>query len=1034
MIPRLPLQSHLDSDVDKFLKSLDKTSFSGEIRADFASRLLTSTDNSIYQILPQAVIFPRTTGDLTVVFQLANESAYQKLTFSPRGGGTGTNGQSLSTGIILDCSKYMNQIVELNLEAGWVKVQPGVVLDQLNTYLQPYGVFFAPNLAPSSRATLGGMINTDACGKGSRIYGRTSDHILELSWVLTDGTVANSQPVTKEQLTQLKSESNRLGQIYQQVDQIVTTKQELIEQQFPKMPRFLTGYNLAKVYDLERQFFDLNRILAGSEGTLAVVTEAKLKLTPIPRFKELLLIRYACFDHALNASKTLLNFEPAAIETIDETILDLAKQDEIYQYVQDFIADAQAINLVEFVSENEQKLQEKVNQLKQELDIDQTTIGYYQAQSTAEINHLWELRKRGVGLLGNRPGKRKPIAFIEDTAVPPVNLAEYVQELKGLLNRYNLDYAMFGHVDVGCLHVRPALNLQVSEDEALIREISDQVVSLVRKYGGVMWAEHGRGFRSEYTPLFFGAELYEDLGKIKAVFDPDNRLNPGKIVTPLGSNNKLRSDDTELISDIAGEQEEKGDKVTLLNRTWDKDRVVRLEAPLRGHFDRQVPTAMQADYEVAFSCNGNGACFNVNPDQVICPSYKGSLERIHSPKGRASLLREWLRQIALNPTPDLEQPGNFLVKFWNSLAKTIGQYDYSHEVYEGLHGCLSCKACASQCPIHVDIPSLKAKFLQRYYTRYLRSPRDLMVGYIENLTQYQSKFPSLTNRLIQNPLTLKLLRHSLGIVNPPRMSSLTVTATLNQRTLTKSNLEQLAQADPSNSVILLPDLFTSYYEAELVLATYDLFTKLGLQVYLLPPLVSGKPLHVLGFLQEFATVAQRNINYFQTIQDFGIPIVGIEPSSVLTYRDEYARFKHENPINIQLIQEFLWSKCNTLLTALADSFKESNASKSYNLLGHCSEKTLALASQRQWQQVFQAVGLQLNIIETGCCGMAGIYGYEAEHLETSRNIYQLSWSQHLPQDSQERSSYLATGFSCRSQVARIEQWRPLHPIQALLNL
>ncbi len=1000
MIPRLPLQSHLDSDVDKFLNSLEKTNFSGEIRADFASRLLTSTDNSIYQILPQAVIFPRTTADLVAVFKLANQPAYQKLTFSPRGGGTGTNGQSLSTGIILDCSKYMNQIIEVNLEAGWVKVQPGVVLDQLNTYLKPYDVFFAPNLAPSSRATLGGMINTDACGKGSRIYGRTSDHILELTWVLTDGTVASSQPVTEEQLAQLKSQSNRVGQIYQQVDRIVTTKQELIEQQFPKMPRFLTGYNLAKVYDPESQFFDLNRILAGSEGTLAVVTEAKLKLTPIPRFKELLVIHYSCFDDALNASQTLLDFEPAAIETIDENILDLAKQDEIYQYVKDFIADARAINLVEFVSENPQKLQGTVEQLRQQLDIIPTAIGYYQARSAEEINHLWELRKRGVGLLGNRPGKRKPIAFIEDTAVPPVNLADYVQEFKALLNRYNLDYAMFGHVDVGCLHVRPALNLQVPEDEVLIREISDRVVTLVRKYGGVMWAEHGRGFRSEYTTLFFGAELYEDLRKIKAAFDPDNRLNPGKIVTPFGS----------------------------------EDRVVRIEAPLKGHFDRQVPAPEQADYEVAFSCNGNGACFSVNPDQVICPSYKGSLERIHSPKGRASLLREWLRQIALSPTQDLDQPSNFLVKFWNSLAKATGQYDYSHEVYDGLHGCLSCKACANQCPIHVDIPGLKAKFLQRYYTRYLRSHRDFIMGHIELLTQWQGKFPQLTNLVMQNPLTLKLLRNILGIVDPPRMSSLTVTATLNQRTLAPSNLEQLAQADPNNSVILLPDLFTSYYEAELVLATYDLFTKLGLQVYLLPPLASGKPLHVLGFLKEFATVAGRNINYLQTIQDFGIPVVGIEPSIVLTYRDEYASFDCLNPLNIQLPQEFLLEKCDLFEIHFAGRVMQSMVDHTYNLLGHCSEKTLALASQRQWQQIFQATGLQLNIIETGCCGMAGIYGYEAEHLETSKAIYQLSWGKHLPTNSQERSSYLATGFSCRSQVQRLAQWRPLHPIQALLNL
>ncbi|MGK7893699.1 MAG: FAD-binding and (Fe-S)-binding domain-containing protein [Xenococcus sp. (in: cyanobacteria)] len=1000
MLPRLPLQSHLEADVDKFLNSLEKTNFSGEIRADFASRLLTSTDNSIYQILPQAVIFPRTTADLVEIFQLANQPAYQKLTFSPRGGGTGTNGQSLSTGIILDCSKYMNQIVEVNLEVGWVKVQPGVVLDQLNSYLKPYGVFFAPNLAPSSRATLGGMINTDACGKGSRIYGRTSDHILELTWVLSDGSVANSQAVTQEQLAQLKSESNRVGQIYQQVDHIVTSKRELIKQQFPKMPRFLTGYNLAKIYDPERQFFDLNRILAGSEGTLAMITEAKLKLTTIPRFKELVVIHYSCFDDALNASQTLLKFEPAAIETIDETILGLAKEDEIYQYVKDFIADAKAINLVEFVSENHQKLQEKIDRLKQELDIESQAIGYYQAQSTTQINHLWELRKRGVGLLGNRPGKRKPIAFIEDTAVPPANLANYVQEFKALLNHYNLDYAMFGHVDVGCLHVRPALNLQVPEDELLIREMSDQVVNLVRKYGGVMWAEHGRGFRSEYTTLFFGAELYEDLRKIKAAFDPDNRLNPGKIVTPWGS----------------------------------EEQVVRLEAPLRGHFDRQVRDSEQADYEVAFSCNGNGACFSVNPDQVICPSYKGSLERIHSPKGRASLLREWLRQIALNPTQDLDKPGNFFVKFWNSFAKATGQYDYSHEVYEGLHGCLSCKACANQCPIHVDIPSLKAKFLQRYYTRYLRSPRDIIIGHIELLTPWQGKFPQLTNWVIQNPLTLKLLRYSLGLVDPIRMSSFALTATLKQRTLAPAQLEELAQADPSNSVILLPDLFTSYYEAELVLATYNLFTNLGLQVYLLPPLISGKPLHVLGFLQEFALVAERNINYLQKVQKFGIPIVGIEPSIVLTYRDEYASFDSSNSLNIQLPQEFLLEKRDLLLSALADCAPQSSKLNSYNLLGHCSEKTLALASQSQWQQVFQAVGLQLNIIETGCCGMAGIYGYQAEHSATSKAIYQLSWGRHLPKDSQERPYYLATGFSCRSQIQRLEQWRPLHPIEALLNL
>ncbi|WP_226594618.1 FAD-binding and (Fe-S)-binding domain-containing protein, partial [Microseira wollei] len=608
MIPRLTLQETLKPEYTLFLEALAKTPFSGEMRPDFASRLLMSTDNSIYQILPQAIVFPRTEEDLVHLFKLANQEPFKSIAFSPRGGGTGTNGQSLSPGMIVDCSKYMNQILELNLEQAWVRVQPGVVLDQLNAYLQPYGVFFAPSLSPSDRATIGGMINTDACGKGSRIYGRTSNHILALTWVLSDGTVARSQDISPATLSDFKQQSGRLGEIYRQVDEIVTSKREIIAQTFPKMPRFMTGYNLAKVYQQEN--FNLNWILAGSEGTLAVITSAKLKLTPLPKSKQLLAIHYRCFDDALSAAETLLASEPAAIETIDEKILSLAKQDAIYYQVKEFVADAKAINLVEFTGVNIEEVKQKVSQIKLE-----KATGYYLAQSGEEINDLWNLRKKGVGFLGNTKGERKPIPFIEDTAVPPECLASYIREFKALLTEYQLDYAMFGHVDVGCLHVRPALDMKAPNDEKLIRELSDKVVSLVRKYGGVMWGEHGKGFRSEYTPVFFG-ELYEELRKIKAAFDPDNRLNPGKIVTPFGS-------DAE---------------------------VVKIESPLRGHFDRQVPASVRSEYAEAFSCNGNGACFNFNPDSVMCPSYKGTSNRIHSPKGRATLLREWWRQIGtVNP-------------------------------------------------------------------------------------------------------------------------------------------------------------------------------------------------------------------------------------------------------------------------------------------------------------------------------------------------------------------------------------------------
>ncbi|MBE9019446.1 FAD-binding oxidoreductase, partial [Chroococcidiopsidales cyanobacterium LEGE 13417] len=951
MIPKLNLKDNLKSEYLLFLEALAKTPFSGGIRPDFASRLMMSTDNSIYQILPQAVVYPKTEIDLVHLFQLAQQERFKSVTFSPRGGGTGTNGQSLSSGIIIDCS-YMHQILEINLEQGWVRVQPGVILDKLNAELKPYGMFFAPSLSPSNRATIGGMINTDACGQGSRIYGRTSNHILELSWVLPDGTVGRSHSVNLTTLTHLKQQQNRIGKIYSQVDEIVTTKQDLIQKSFPKMPRFMTGYNLAKVYSPQDKTFNLNWLLAGSEGTLAVITEAKLKLTPIPKYKKLIAIHYNCFNDALFAAETLLSFAPAAIETIDEKILRLARQDVIYEKVKDFISDANAINLVEFSSDDLAELEQKITQICQSFDKGR---GYYLAKNEIEAASLWELRKRGVGLLGNAKGDRKPIAFVEDTAVPPACLADYIREFQTLLNAYQLDYAMYGHVDVGCMHVRPALDLKVPQDEALIRELSDKVVALVRKYGGVMWGEHGKGFRSEYTPTFFG-ELYPDLGKIKAAFDPENRLNPGKIVAPNASSN---------------------------------EEVVRVEAPLRGHFDRQVAKEVRSQYEVAFSCNGNGACFNYNPDDVMCPSAKitgdatggsRSDHRIHSPKGRASLMREWLRQIALTQSEEIEKSGNFTLKFWNNLTKIWGSYDYSHEVYNGMHGCLSCKACASQCPIHVDIPSLKAQFLELYHTRYLRHWRDYFVGNIETLANWQSHAPVLFNFLTQNLVTRWLIQKFVRMIDPPAVSALTVRQGLKQRQAPVFNLDTLStlsQLERENSVILLQDAFTSFYESQIVLDTYDCLRELGYIVYVPPFFVNGKPLHVKGFLKKFQAIAQKNTDYLNQLAKLEIPLIGIEPSIVLTYRDEYIKIKGlKASFQVQLLQEFLWDKRERLKQKIGDRISELNR---YYLFGHCTEKTIALNSQKQWQQIFQMLKIPLSLAPTGCCGMAGIYGHEAEH-------------------------------------------------------
>lgn len=1027
MIPRLNLQETLERDYASFLHNLGKTNFSGEIRTDYGSRLITATDNSIYQILPQAVVFPRTAQDITVLFQLAQNPQFQKIKFSPRGGGTGTNGQSLSSGIIVDCSKHMNRILEVNLPEGWVRVQPGVVLDQLNAHLKSAGMFFAPDLSPSNRATLGGMINTDACGKGSRIYGRTSNHVLELAYVLQDGSRGRSCEMSLEELSEIKKREDSVGWVHQKVDEIVTQKKDVIEAQFPKMSRFLTGYNLAKVYSEKRDRFNLNYLLSGSEGTLALVTEAKLKLTPLPKIKQLLVVKYQSFQDALKDAQLLLANNPSAIETIDEKILSLAKSDAIYTHVKDFIKDegaatTRAINLVEFAGDDEKNMEANVQNLCAAIEKNSSqphqAIGYFHTQSSAEMNHLWSLRKKGVGLLGNTQGHRKPLPFVEDTAVPPENLAAYIAEFTALLQAHGLEYGMFGHVDVGCLHVRPALDMKDPHDEKLVRTISDKVVALVQKYGGVMWAEHGRGFRSEYTPLFFGRELYQDLRRIKEAFDPENKLNPGKIVTPHSMSEK----------------------------------VVSVEAPLRGHFDRQIVASLQAEYESTLNCNGNGICFNYDPDDLMCPSSKITRDRIHSPKGRAGIMREWLRQLSLvQPQTPLNEPPSesarsgfqkkmkegvlWFQKLRNSRAQQQGVSDFSEEVYAAMAGCLACKACAVQCPIHVDVPEFRAKFLELYHTRYLRPWRDYLIGWIETLLPLQAKAVHLNNFLLQAAPMRVLLNQFIGLCDLPPISTDSVKSGLTQRhapPLDETHLATLTAKEKERSVILIQDAFTTYFEAELVLNVYDLLRMLGYVVYVAPLRPNGKPLHVKGFVKEFGELAKKNVESLESLSRLGIALVGIEPSMVLTYRDEYPKVLAQEKLNFQvfLLQEWLHSQMPRLQKLLP--LKESSH-HSYQLLGHCHEKTGAVDSQTQWQGIYQAFGLELELLRTGCCGMCGTYGHESEHYAESKGIYFSSWGKCVQQGEKNRQSLVVTGYSCRSQIKRFDGFKPRHPAQALLE-
>ncbi|MEM8779011.1 MAG: (Fe-S)-binding protein [Cyanobacteria bacterium P01_G01_bin.49] len=423
------------------------------------------------------------------------------------------------------------------------------------------------------------------------------------------------------------------------------------------------------------------------------------------------------------------------------------------------------------------------------------------------------------------------------------------------------------------------------------------------------------------------------------------------------------------------------------------------------------------------------ACFNFDPDAIICPSAKQTRDRIHSPKGRAMLLREWLRLLSISEQKEtVNQAFSLPKKVWHTIEKKRGIKDYSHDVYGAMQGCLGCKACVSECPVHVDIPDLKAQFLNRYHSRYFRSLRDYLMGQIEILAYYQSYAPYLVNFVLRNRTVLWLLKKGLGMVDPPLVSVKTVRRELLLKQAPDYNLatlKKLSLSEKKNSVILVQDAFTSFYEAQLVIDTYQFLQDLGYHVYVAPFFVNGKVLHLKGFLDKFKSIVIKNIDNLESLIALNIPLVGIEPSLVLTYRDEYEKISQGNNrlSQIKLLQEFL--------TLQDKPFPKILSSNPYYLLGHCHEKSLVFNSQKQWQEIFKRMGLTLNIVSVGCCGMAGIYGHEREHYNHSQGIYQSSWQQHLPAKIEERYRYLATGYSCRSQVKRFSGWTPQHPIQAL---
>ncbi len=651
------------------------------VRTDRATRVVYATDNSIYQLEPSGVALPRTADDI-VRLVAENAAAARPQPIVARGGGTGTNGQSLTTGLMIDCKRHLNEIISLDVEERSAWVQPGIVTDELNRQLAPHDLFWAPHTSTTSRATVGGMIATDAAGKGSLVHGRTHRHVLALDVVLADGSTFRAEPLPIAEAEARAAGGNWAAAIWRGI--LDLPLDEDTDLGLPELARGFSGYGIDRVR--RDGMVDPVPLLVGSEGTLAITSAAKIRLTPRPAHTVLVIAGYDSFDDALRDAVELRATEPTAIESFDERTLDAGTASPAWPALAPVVGDGGgSVLLLEYSGA------EPVD-----TDAIMAAIAANGRSSTQRVVHdageqkmAWKVRADAVGLLakivvGAPERSARPTAFVEDCAVPVANMCEFIADFRSALDDFGVEYAMFGHADVGCVHVRPALDLTDPEHEALVRSITDRVVEVIGSHGGVLWGEHGRGFRGDPVEKFLPEATIALMREVKTIFDPGDLLNPGKLYRPV--------DSTEPIVPLDS-------------------------APLRGHANRRVSLEVRAEYESAFACNGNGLCHHHAETEVMCPSYKASGDPALSPKGRADLMRAWLAG-----PPDA---------------------DFEDQMAENFSQCLSCSACTGRCPVEVDVTELKSQFLERYHESRRRPLAHHVLRRFESLAVLAARTPGL---------------------------------------------------------------------------------------------------------------------------------------------------------------------------------------------------------------------------------------------------------------------------------------------------
>lgn len=934
-----------------FLKQLEKSGFTGDLSTSKSNQVIYSTDNSIYEVAPSGIIFPKNIDDVELIFQLLKQESFHTIKVTARGGGTSTNGQSINDGLIVDYSRYMNKIINIDVDNMTADVEPGVILDQLNLALRKHNLYFPPNISPSNRATIGGMVNTDACGQGSCAHGRTSDNIADLTIhsLITDGAISSKNPP--------KDIKTALGDILDKAKNIYSSKH---------LSRTSTGYNIEKSY--ANDHLNLNYLISGSEGTLVLVSKVTVKLKKLPLKKRLVFLSYDNFDKALSDAEKLASLTPNAVETVDENVINLARKDIIWEKVGGLIGNNinASVNIVEFCYDDLEKFENHEKELENLLEnLDISSINHVFISDDNKISDIWGLRKKGVGLLGAMQGGRRPIPFVEDTIVPTQHLADYIKGFREILKKHNIQYGMFGHVDAGCLHVRPALDMKQSDNRKLIRQISDEVSELLLKYNGLLWGEHGKGFRGEYAEKFLGEKVLKAFGQIKGYFDPFNQLNHGKIST--GSKNNLTKID---------------------------------DVPTRGEFDEGISQNNYQEFENILNCNGNALCFNLDKNTAMCPSYKVSNNRLYSPKGRAMLFKEWLR---LNPKiPSIKQDvksnwlANLTIKIRNLFC-----HHFDKEVYASFSKCLGCKACNSQCPIKVSIPDAKAYFLNLFFIKNFRKPQDYLIGYIERIITLFGKYPKISNALFRNVLLSGIIKKIFGIAH---ILSFNPAPT------------KLTPVKSDKKIYLLRESYTNYYLGDEFSSTFNVLTKLGFEVKTTKIFENGKALHSKGFLNSFRKIVRKNISYFKTLENH--PMLTIDPSITLSYQDEYQRFSDEK-LDVIYLPTFLDKLDFT--AKLPDN-------RNYHLILHCSEQSNIANISKIWQNIFTKFGVNLNVIQAGCCGMSGSFGTETQNIKDSKTIFQDNWENIIKQLSEDKNNIImVSGSSCKSQIERFSKYKSSHP-------